>query len=68
MILNSAANVLVQLLTVASVIVLPMNALGVFGNPGFGPYYASLLLALCVGFMVFADVVVGDIARGDSKT
>jgi hypothetical protein len=47
-------------LTLAKVIVLPINAIGIFWNPGFGFYYASLMLAFCVGFMILADVVVGE--------
>jgi hypothetical protein len=46
-------------LTLSKVIVLPINAIGIFWNPGFGFYYASLMLAFSVGFMIFEDVVVG---------
>jgi len=41
-----------------SVLLLPLNAAGFPWEPGFGPYYASLLLGFSVGFVLFADVVL----------
>jgi hypothetical protein len=59
---------LVQFLTVASVIVLPVNAIGAIWKPGSEAYYSNLLLAFWVGFMICADVVIGDHVRQDPMT
>lgn len=48
----------VNSLSVLSFVVLPLNALGFPWPPGFGLYYASLLLSFALGFMLFADVVL----------
>jgi len=41
-----------------SVLLLLINGIGVPDSPGFGIYYASLVLALTVGFTLFADTVL----------
>jgi hypothetical protein len=44
----------------ASVLLFPLNAVGIPVAPGFALYYASLMLGFAVGFVLFADVVLLD--------
>lgn len=56
--LTPTLRILLNAITVVSVLLLPLNAAGFPWGPGFAPYYASLLLAFVAAFIVFADVVL----------
>jgi hypothetical protein len=59
-IINPAVGRLVWGAGLAAMILLLPNIAGLPLRPGFDLYYASLLCTLLVGFVLFADVAVGD--------
>jgi len=59
-IMNPAVGRLVWGAGLAAMLLLLPNIAGVPLRPGFDLYYASLLCTLLVGFVLFADVAVGD--------
>jgi hypothetical protein len=58
MLKNPSARHFVNLGGGISVVLLPLNAIGLPASPGFGIYYASLALAFATGFVLFADAVL----------
>jgi len=58
MLRSAAGRYLVNAGSTISVLLLPINALGVPFSPGFALYYASIGLSFAVGFILFADAVL----------
>lgn len=59
-IINPVVGKLVWGAGLAGMVLLLLNIVGFPLRPGFDLYYAGLLVTLLVGFVLFADVAVGD--------
>lgn len=58
--LSVPVTILVNVLSAVSVLMVLVNGTGLVWTPSFAVYYASLLLGFCLGFVLFADVVLRD--------